>query len=53
MDLKNKSPYLNLNEAHDATQAMHGVDPSMLALQGTHLSSPHILKQQLIIVVSH
>jgi hypothetical protein len=52
MDLKNKLPYFNLNEAHDATRAMHGVDLLMLVLQGTHPSSPHILKQQLIVVVS-
>jgi hypothetical protein len=31
---------------------MHGVDPSLLALQGTHLLSPHFLKQQLVVTIS-
>jgi hypothetical protein len=50
---KNKSPYFDLNEAHDAIHEMHGVDSSLLALQGTHPSSPHFTKQQLIIVIFH
>jgi hypothetical protein len=49
---KNKSPYFDLSEAHDATQTMHGMDPSLLALQGTHPLLPHFLKQQLIVVIS-
>jgi len=32
---------------------MHGVDPSLFALQGTHLSSPHFLKQWPIVVIFH
>jgi len=47
---KNKSPYFDLNEAHDATQAMHGVDPSLFALQGTHPLLPHFLKQLIVII---
>jgi hypothetical protein len=31
---------------------MHGVDPLLLVLQGTHPSSPHFLKQQPVIVIS-
>jgi hypothetical protein len=50
--LKKKSPYFDLIKAHDATHAMHGVDPSLLALQGTHLSLPHFLKQQTIVTIS-
>jgi hypothetical protein len=39
----------------DATHAMHGVDPLLLAVQGTHLSlsSSHLLKQQPIVAISH
>jgi hypothetical protein len=37
----------------DATHAMHGVDPSLLALQGTHPSLSHLLKQQPIVAISH
>jgi hypothetical protein len=42
---KKQSPYFDLNKPQDATHAMHGMDPSLLALQGTHLSSSHFLKQ--------
>jgi hypothetical protein len=52
MDLKKQSPYFDLSKAHDATHAMHGMDPLLLALQGTHLSLPHFLKQQPIIIIS-
>jgi hypothetical protein len=37
----------------NATHAMHGMDPSLLALQATHLSSSHFLKQQPIVTISH
>jgi hypothetical protein len=50
MDLKKNVPYFHLIEAHDAIHAMHGVDPSLLAMQGTHPSSPHFLKQQLVAI---
>jgi hypothetical protein len=45
-------PYFDLNAAHDAIHAMHGVDPSLLALQDTHSLSPHFLKQQLVVTIS-
>jgi len=48
---KQRAPYFDLGEAHDAIHAMHGMDPSLLALQGTHPSSPHFLKQ-LVIAIS-
>jgi hypothetical protein len=44
-------PYFDLSEAHDAIHAMHGVD-MLFALQGTHLSSPHFLKQRLVVAIS-
>jgi hypothetical protein len=50
--LKKISPYFDLSKAHDATHAMHVVDPSLLVLQGTHLLLPHFLKQQPIVNIS-
>jgi hypothetical protein len=49
---KKSSPYFDLSKAHDATHAMHGVDPSLLVLQDAHSSSPHFLKQRLVVAIS-
>jgi hypothetical protein len=43
-------PFFDLNEAQDATHAMHGVDPSLLALQSTHPLSSHFLKRLVVVV---
>jgi hypothetical protein len=49
--LKKKSPYFDLTKAHDAIHAMHGMDPSLFVLQGTHLL-PHFLKHQPVVTIS-
>jgi hypothetical protein len=50
--LKKCLPYFDFNEAQDATHAIHGMDPSLLALQGAQSLSPHFLKQQSIVTIS-
>jgi hypothetical protein len=49
--IKKKSPYFDLTKAHDAIHAMHGMDPSLFVLQGTHLL-PHFLKHQPVVIIS-
>jgi hypothetical protein len=50
--LKKRAPYFDLSKARDATHAMHGIDPLLLALQDIHSSSPHFLKQRPIVIIS-
>jgi hypothetical protein len=50
--LKKCLPYFDLNEAQDATHAIHGIDPLLLALQGAQSLSPNFLKQRSIVTIS-